>query len=1032
MPEESPSYVERAADRQLLDSLLAGKYCYVLNSRQMGKSSMCVRTKLRLEQEGVRTAFVDLTKIGGRNVSADQWYAGLTVEVGRSLDLRNQLLAYWKENGHLSPMQRFFGGLREVVLEQTSGPIVVFVDEIDATRSLAFDTDEFFAGIRECHNRRVHDPAYKRLSFCLLGVAVPSDLIRNAHTTPFNVGERVYLRDFTLEEAGALAKGLPGRESLVQRVHYWTNGHPFLTQSLCTALRNDPTLRTEKDVDALVARDLFEPKARDTNINLADVGNRVLNGYAEGDDVNQFRADILSAYEKALKGKDLADDESNRITAILKLSGLMRSEGKSLKVRNRIYERVFDRAWIVENMPAQEIRRQHRAFWLGVLRTAAIGALVIALVGNLAYRNDQLRAEAARQRDRANYEVYVSDMSLMPLLWQRGDIERMRSLLYSTEGNGARGWEWDLWNRLSHESIAELNQKGRVGLDLSPDGREIILPSGNEIQVVDSATFKVLRSFPALPDTSRLAWFPDGRRFAELSRDGRFTVRDAETGKSYGSLAGFAVGVTPAIRPDGKVVIGTSLKGIPLQADLTTMTLKPIPFNAILSFGEQYTSDGRTAIWAESAQGVGGAQASIVVRESATWKVLRSWPVVGQLGGLLVAPDGKHLALAMVDGTLQYWNIESAKLLWKVQAQERDIMTIAFSKDGKRLVTTGRDRHVNVLEISEIKAKHLRSFSDGLNAALSPDGSRLFVGYWTLRAYDLTRPANPVTVATPTESLFSQRVIAKDHIALVASLDRKVWAVDLADPKPPKPVEGIPGPVVGTATYHPWVFFESNGKLGVFDLTSHSAFARVDVKPDVQDFYVDTPDGSTLLRVTFTEQGLWDLKTGKKKTDLPFPGIVNRPSFSPDGKWLAEGMNDGRVSMIDLKTNLEHKVTAHLAPVWQILFSKDGQKMITASDDDSAAMLDVATGKVLVRFQGHSQTVRDADISPDGRRIVTASDDQTVRVWDAKNGRELTSLEGYKGPVFRARFSEDGKSIYTLTRAGVVTVWSSEAVEPRS
>src|SRR5207248_9303011 len=98
------------------------------------------------------------------------------------------------------------------------------------------------------------------------------------------------------------------------------------------------------------SRELSEPKARETNINMADVGNRVLNGYAEGDDIGRFRADILSAYDKVLKGKTvLQDDESNRITAVLKLSGLMRSEGKALKVRNPIYERVFGSEGMREN-----------------------------------------------------------------------------------------------------------------------------------------------------------------------------------------------------------------------------------------------------------------------------------------------------------------------------------------------------------------------------------------------------------------------------------------------------------------------------------------------------------------------------------------------------------------------------------------------------------------------------------------------------------------------------------------------------------
>src|SRR5262249_7412390 len=158
--------------------------------------------------EGIRSAFIDLTRIGGKNVTPEQWYAGLVGELGRALDLRSEMLAYWKAQDQVGPMLRLFGAIREVALERISGPIVVFLDEIDATRSLAFSADEFFAGIRECFNRRVQDSPYQRLTFCLLGVAVPSDLIVDARTTPFNIGERIYLRDFTREEVQPLAAPL--------------------------------------------------------------------------------------------------------------------------------------------------------------------------------------------------------------------------------------------------------------------------------------------------------------------------------------------------------------------------------------------------------------------------------------------------------------------------------------------------------------------------------------------------------------------------------------------------------------------------------------------------------------------------------------------------------------------------------------------------------------------------------------------------------------------------------------------------------
>jgi hypothetical protein len=103
-----------------------------------------------------------------------------------------------------------------VVLEQRPGRLVLFLDEIDAVRSLPFSTDEFFAAIRECYNRRTQDPAFERLTFCLLGVATPSDLIQDTRTTPFNIGHRIELTDFAVVEAAPLESGL-GRDEQTGR-----------------------------------------------------------------------------------------------------------------------------------------------------------------------------------------------------------------------------------------------------------------------------------------------------------------------------------------------------------------------------------------------------------------------------------------------------------------------------------------------------------------------------------------------------------------------------------------------------------------------------------------------------------------------------------------------------------------------------------------------------------------------------------------------------------------------------------------------
>jgi hypothetical protein len=136
VPLESTSYVAREADGALLSALLAGRFCYVLTSRQMGKSSLSVRTMKALKAQGIRTAFVDLTLVGGKNVNPEQWYAGLLSEVGRSLRDRGAILNLWKAHPELGPMQRFFTAIREIAAAVPE-PLVIFVDEIDATRSLS-------------------------------------------------------------------------------------------------------------------------------------------------------------------------------------------------------------------------------------------------------------------------------------------------------------------------------------------------------------------------------------------------------------------------------------------------------------------------------------------------------------------------------------------------------------------------------------------------------------------------------------------------------------------------------------------------------------------------------------------------------------------------------------------------------------------------------------------------------------------------------------------------------------------------------
>lgn len=410
---DAPSYVPRRADEDLYEGLRAGNFCYVLTSRQMGKSSLMVRTAARLRAEGASVAVLDLTAIG-QNLTAAQWYDGLLGRLGRQLDLEDELEDFWEDNERVAPLQRWMRALLEIALPQVKQSLVIFIDEIDAVRSLPFSSDEFFAGIRELHNRRTEEPELRRVTFCLLGVATPSDLIRDIRTTPFNIGQRIELTDFTDAAAPQLARGM-GRdtrvgEALVRRVLYWTGGHPYLTQRLCQRVAEDETIRDARGVDRLCEELFLSSRARERDDNLLFVRERILRSEVD-------RAGLLDLYAKARAGRKPPDDETDPLVSVLRLSGIVRAVDGHLRVRNRIYGHVFDKRWIIASMPDAEKRRQRAAYKRGVIRAAGVAAVILVAVAVLA-------AVAVGQRNRAFDEKRRADENFQKLQAKQSELER--------------------------------------------------------------------------------------------------------------------------------------------------------------------------------------------------------------------------------------------------------------------------------------------------------------------------------------------------------------------------------------------------------------------------------------------------------------------------------------------------------------------------------------------------------------------------------------------------------------------------------
>lgn len=341
---DAPSYVRRPADEELYRAARDGRFCYVLTPRQMGKSSLMVRTARRLQADGVRTAVIDLTGIG-TEASAGEWYLAIIMRLRDQLRLRLDARAWWQEQSGLGPVQRFSRFLTEVVLTANDRPAVIFIDEIDTTLSLPF-SDDFFAAIRALHNERASDDTFCRLTFVFLGVAHPADLIKDPLRTPFNVGQAIDLQEFSRADARVLEQGLattfPGQgEAMFGRIYWWTNGHPYLTQRLCLgAIEHQDRIRQVRQVDEVV-RLMFLTDAARGETNIQFVSNRIL--------LHPQCQQLLKLYRRVWEGETVAEEKQSTLQSQLKLTGLVRADNGGLRLRNRIYREAFDRAWIQEH-----------------------------------------------------------------------------------------------------------------------------------------------------------------------------------------------------------------------------------------------------------------------------------------------------------------------------------------------------------------------------------------------------------------------------------------------------------------------------------------------------------------------------------------------------------------------------------------------------------------------------------------------------------------------------------------------------------
>jgi WD40 repeat protein len=1042
MRHDAPSYVERRADKELFLVLRRDEFCHVLTARQMGKSSLMLRTAARLREAGVSVAILDLTAIG-QNLTTEQWYSGLVLQLGERLDAEDELLEFWASQVHLGPMQRWVKALRSVVLPKSVGQLVIFIDEIDAVRSLNFSTDEFFAGIRECYNLRQVDRQMCRLTFCLIGVATPSDLIRDTRTTPFNIGTRIELNDFTQTEALTLADGLRWHKehnrTILKRILHWTSGHPYLTQRVCQALIEQEQRGKSIDVDTLIEELFFSKRAQEYDDNLIFVRERLLRSGAD-------LTALLNLYARVRRGKPVPDVDSDPLVSILRLSGVTCGMEGLLRVRNRIYEHVFDNAWVTANLPDAEVRRQRQAYRRGVWRTTIVSALILTVVVSLALIALYQRNSARNQAQMNRQLLYMTQMKLVNQEWENANVSRVEELLEAaTPLAGAedlRSFEWSLFYHETHKEVFRLQGLDPVAsVKFLKDQNSLAIGTVSRSTISNKREYTVkLYNREASSETSFKAetkagfdivvFSPDLRYVATDSPDNQIVLWEIASGKQ---VKDFGTGKEGSIRvvafaPDQASLVSGDGAGNVRLWDIATQQLKwTKKFEGVIN-DLAVSPDGA---WLAITTGI----ATVQILDMRTREALPPFSIPsGNLHHAFFSRDGNLLAATAPNGNLYLWDIPGHRPLPFIPSHSKEIFALAFAPGNRTLATGSMDRTIKVWDLATGQLLQvIRGHGSTINDLdWSADGKYVIsgAGDGTVKIWDAFAKTPPLLPDQRVKTYYATAFSSADElIALGLTADSHVKLWNLSTGEQLSDLGERPGEIlraVFSKDAHLVAVSYGENFVEIYEVDTGRRRRRLTGIQAAVKGFAFAPNGQLL--VTGSEQAnlqFWEVNGESEPALFNSGNSYYCTAFSPDGRWLASADGFGVIRLWDLASQkMIRTFTGHEGMIRSIAFSPDGRLMASGSNDHTIRLWEVSSGKGLAH-PVQADVIFRMTFTPDGKRLITGGGDGSIILWNTTDMQEVLTLKGFTSQVTSVTFSRNGTRLAASGEDGAVKVWQA-------